>query len=58
MDEDKALEIESEITRDEQSAAWRDVAREALRLGERIVWLAWAYGMIRLAVEVGLRLIP
>lgn len=52
MNEDSALEIESDIARDEQYAAWREMAWEALGLAEKAVWLAWTYGMLRLAVEL------
>lgn len=50
-EENEGLEMESRISGDEQSAAWREVAREGIDAANRIAWLAWSYLMIRLSVE-------
>lgn len=52
MDEDKALEIESEITRDEQSAAWRELVREIVRKAESLAWAFYVYLILRWAYDL------
>lgn len=52
MDEDKTLEIESEITRDEQSAAWRDVARNVVQKVNTLAWAFYVYLILRWAYDL------
>lgn len=45
-------EVEYAPNADEQSAAWCEVARDALTLVKYIAWMAWSYLMFHLASEL------
>jgi len=58
MDEQSNVEEVNEITADEQSAAWREVARDAVR---GIVGLGWGYLFyltMKLLIDLFLAFVP
>lgn len=54
MSEDEDVDVEMEaqaLAADENSAAWREVARDAIATARVVAWLYWAYLLFRLALD-------
>lgn len=52
-EEDAVVEMESQsLAADENSAAWREVARDAIDTVRVVAWLGWSYLILRLAFDV------
>ena len=58
MDEQSNVEEVNEITADEQSAAWREVARDAVRGITGLGWGYLFYLTMKLLIELFLAFMP